>query len=146
MRRSTTHALNRSKLWQQDHCQHPCCIATENRDFPRVMKTNFPDTVIVFGVVSSEGHIMPRHILEVDLKVITQVYLYVLKSMVIPWWNQVASGRTSVWQQHSAPAHKSKETQAWLQKECYDFLPFSHWLPSSSDLRPARLLCLVIRR
>ena len=23
MRRSTTHALYRSKLWQQDHCQHP---------------------------------------------------------------------------------------------------------------------------
>ena len=23
MRRWTTHALNRSKLWQQDHCQHP---------------------------------------------------------------------------------------------------------------------------
>ena len=27
------------------------------------------------------------------------------------------------------PAHKSKETQAWLQKECYDFVPFSHWPP-----------------
>ena len=25
--------------------------------------------------------------------------------------------------------HKSKKTQAWLQKECYDFVPFSHWLP-----------------
>ena len=38
------------------------------------------------------------------------------------------------WQQDSAPAHKSKETQAWLQKECYDFVPFSHWPPSSPDL------------
>ena len=25
-----------------------------------------------------------------------------------------------------APAHKSKETQAWLQKECHDFVIFSH--------------------
>ena len=33
--------------------------------------------------------------------------------------------------QDSAPAHKSKETQAWLQKECYDFVPFSHWPPFS---------------
>ena len=24
---------------------------------------------------------------------------------------------------------KSKETQAWLQKECNDFVPFSHWPP-----------------
>ena len=36
-------------------------IVTNNRDVPRVMKTMFPATVMVFGVVSSEGHIMPPH-------------------------------------------------------------------------------------
>ena len=111
-------------------------IATNNRDVPRVMKTKFPAMFIVFGVVSSEGPIMPPHIFEVSLKVNTKVYLDVLKSVVIPWCNQVAGGRPWVWQQDSAPAHKSKETQAWLQKECYDFLPFSHWPPSSPDLNP----------
>ena len=84
---------------------------------------------MVFGVVSSEGHIMPLHIFEVGLKVSTKVYLDVLKGVVIPWCNQVAGGRPCVWQQDSVPAHKSKETQAWLQKECYDFVPFSHWPP-----------------
>ena len=103
-------------------------VATNNRDVPKVMKTKFSAPVIVFGVVSSEGHIMPPHIFEVGLKVNTKVYLDVLKSVVIPWCNQVAGGRLCVWQQGSAPAHKSKETQAWLQKECYDFVPFSHWL------------------
>ena len=49
--------------------------------------------------------------------------------VVIPLCNQVAGSRPWVWQQDSAPAHKSKETQAWLQKECYDFLPFSHCPP-----------------
>ena len=34
-------------------------MATNNREVPRVMKTKFPATVTVFGVVSSEGHIMP---------------------------------------------------------------------------------------
>ena len=106
-------------------------IATNNWDVPRVMKTKFPATVMVFGVVSSEGHIMPPHIFEVGLKVNTKVYLDVLKTVVIPWCNQVAGGRPWVWQQESAPAHKSKETQAWLQKEYYDFIPFSHWPPSS---------------
>ena len=104
-------------------------IATNNRDVPRVMKTKFPATVMVFGVVSSEGHIMPSHIFKVGLKVNTKVYLDVLKSVVIPWCNQVAGGRPWVWQRDSAPAHKSKETQAWLQKECYDFVLFSHWPP-----------------
>ena len=103
---------------------------------PRVMKTKFPATVRVFGVVSSEGHIMPPHIFEVDLKVNSKVYLDVLKSVVIPWCNQVAGGRPWVWQQDTAPVLKSKETQAWLQKECYDFISFSHWPPSSPDLNP----------
>ena len=102
--------------------------ATNNKDVPRVMKTTFPATVMVFGVVSSESHIMLPHIFEVGLKVNTKVYLNVLKSVVIPWYNQVAGGRHWVWQQDSAPAHTSKETQAWLQ-ECYDFVPFSHWPP-----------------
>ena len=101
-------------------------IATNNKDVPRVMKTKFPATVMVFGVVSSEGHIMPPHIFEVGLKVNTKVYLDVPKSVVIPWCNHVAGGRPWVWQQDSAPAHKSKESQSWLQKECYDFVLFSH--------------------
>ena len=60
-------------------------IAMNNRDVSRVMKTKFPATVMVFGVVSSEGHIVPPHIFEVGLKVNTKVYLDVLKSVVIPW-------------------------------------------------------------
>ena len=117
-------------------------IATNNRDVPRVMKTKFPATVMVFGVVSSEGHIVPPHIFESGLKVNTKVSLDVLKSEVILWCIQVAGGRPWVWQQDSAPAHKSKKTQAWLQKKCYNFVPFSH--PPWPE--PVGLLRLVIRR
>ena len=106
------------------------------RDVPRVMKTKFPATVMVFGVVSSEGHIMLPHIFVIGLKVNTKVYLDVLKSVVIPWFNQLVGGRPWTWQQNSAPTHKSKETQPWLQKEFYDFVPFFHWPPSSPDLNP----------
>ena len=119
-------------------------MATNDRDMPMVMKTKFPATVMVFDVVSSDGHIMPPHIFEVGLKVNTKVHLDMLKSVVIPWCNQVAGGKPWVWQQDSAPAHKSKETQTWLQKECYDLVPFSHCpLPRPE---PAGLLRLVIRR
>ena len=93
-------------------------------------------TVMVFGVVSSEGHIMPPHIFQVSLKVNTKVYQDVLKSVVIVWCNQVADGIPWVRQQDSAPAHQSKETQAWLQKECYDFVTFPYWSHSSPDLNP----------
>ena len=50
----------------------------------RVMKTKFPATIMVFGVVSSDGHIIQPHIFEIGLKVNTKVYLDVLKSVVIP--------------------------------------------------------------
>ena len=109
------------------------------------MKTKFPATVMVFGVAWSEGHIMPPHIFEVGLKVNIKVYLDVQKSVVIPWCNQVAGGWPWVWQQDSAPAHKSKETQAWLQKECYDSVPFFSLLPLPPP-EPAGLLRLVKRR
>ena len=138
MRRCISNALYRSKLWQQGHCQHlkmQIWIATNNREVPRVRKTKFPATVMVFGVVSREGHIMPPHIFEVSLKVNTKVYLDVLKTMVIPWCNQVAGGRFWVRRHDSALAHKSIETQAWLQG-CYDFVPFFHWPPSLPDLNP----------
>ena len=120
-------------------------IATNNRDVPWVMKTKFSATVMVFRAVSSEGHIIPPHIFDVGLKVNTKVYLDVLKGVMIPWCNQVGGGRPWVWHQDSAPAHKSKETQAWLQKECYVLVPFSHCrlLPRPET---TGLLRLVIRR
>ena len=94
------------------------------------MKTKFSATVMVFGVVSNKGHIMSPHIFQVGLKVNIKVCLDAVKSVVIPWCNKVSGGRPWVWLQNLAPAQKSKVTQAWLQ-ECYDFVPFSHWFPSS---------------
>ena len=117
-------------------------IATNNREVPKVMQTKFPATVMVFGVVSSESHIMPPHIFEVSLKVNTKVYLDVLKSVVIPYFNQEAVGRPWAWQQDSSPAHISKDTLAWLQKECYDFVH----CPLLSRPELAGLLRLVISR
>ena len=111
-------------------------IATNNRDVPSGKKTKFPATVMVFGVVSSEGHIVPPHIFEVGLKVNTKVYLFVLKTVVIPWCNQVTGGRPWLWQQDSAPAHKSKQTQAWLQKMCYDLYFSLSGPPPHPDLNP----------
>ena len=93
-------------------------------------------TVMAFVVVLIEGHIRPPNIFEVSLKVNTKLYLDLLRSVVIPCCNQVAGGRPRVWQQNSVPAHKSKETLAWLQKEWYDFVPFSHWPPSFHVLNP----------
>ena len=41
MRRCTTHALYRSKLWQQDHCQHPQNANTDGSTCPGWWKQSF---------------------------------------------------------------------------------------------------------
>ena len=112
---------------------------------PEWLKQSFRLRLWFWGVVSSEGHILPPHIFEVGLKVNTKVYLDVLKSVVNPWCNHVADDRPWVWQQDSVPTHKSKETQAWLQKECFDFVPFSH-CPLLPRPELTGLLRLVINR
>ena len=109
-------------------------IAMNNRDVPRVMKTKFPATFMVFGVVSSEGHIMPPHIFEVGLKVNAKVYLDVLKTVVIPWCNQLAGGR---------------QVQRDPDLASEGVLRLCTLLSLPSLLRwpePAGLHCLVIRR
>ena len=107
------------------------------------MKTKFPATVIVFGVVSSEGHIMPPHIFEVGLKVNTKVYLDVLKSVVIPWCNQVAGGRPWVWQQDYATS--PKRPRLGFRRIATTLYP-SLTAPLLPRPEPAGLLHLIIRR
>ena len=68
-------------------------IAMNNRDVPRVMKTKLW-SLVWFQVRATSCH---HHIFEVGLKVNTEVYLDVLKSVVIPWCNQVAGDRPWVW-------------------------------------------------
>ncbi|QQP48566.1 Transposable element tcb1 transposase [Caligus rogercresseyi] len=63
---------------------------------------------MVLGVISSEGDVMPPHFFEKGLKVNTAIYIDVMKNVVKPWMDLVANGRPYVFQQDSAPAHKSK--------------------------------------
>ena len=149
MHRCTTHAPYRSKLRQQDHCQHP---QNANLDYHEQQGRAQGDENKVSGYgyglwcgFKSGPHHATSH-LQSRLKSQHQKYLDVLKSVVIPWCNQVAGDRSWVWQQDLALAHTSKETQAWLQKECYDFVPFSHWHLFLPTPEPAGLLCLVIHR
>ena len=96
-------------------------IATNNRGVPRVLKTKFPATVMVFGVVSREGHIMTPHIFEVSLKVNTKVYLDMLKSVVIPW----CSG--AQWQTLDVAAGPQVQRDPGLASEgVLRLVPFSH--------------------
>ena len=112
---------------------------------PSVMKTKFPATVMVFGMVSSEGHIMPPHFFEVGLKVNTKVYLDVLKSVVIPWCNQVAGRRPWDGSRTRRRLTSPKRPRLGFRRSATTLYP-SLTGPLLPRPEPAGLLRLVIHR
>ena len=120
-------------------------FAMNNRDMPRVMKRKFSATVMVFGVVSSEGHIMRPYIFEVSLKVNTKVYLDMLKcgdSLVQSggWWQPlgVAAGLSASPQVQRDPG--------FALEGVLRLCTLLSLAPLHPRPEPAGLLCLVIQR
>ena len=110
---------------------------------------------MVFGVVLSEGHVMPLYIFQKDLKVNTVEYLKVLEMHILPWICKVAAGKpymflkvlemhvlpwihkvAAVWQQDLAPCLTSRKTQLWLSNNFIDVVLPDIWPLNLLDLNP----------
>ena len=119
-------------------------IATNNRDVPRVMKTKFPATVMVFDVVSSEGHIMPPHIFEVGLS--TPKYTWMCWRV---WWSPGAVrwpvADPGCGSRTRRRATSPKRPRLGFRRSTTTLYP-SHTAPLLPRPEPAGLLRLVIRR
>jgi hypothetical protein len=89
---------------------------------------------MVFGVVLSEGEVMPSHIFDTGLRVNTDIYLEAMESTVLPWIKTVAGVRPWVMQQDSVPAMSPNRTIDWLKDHCYDLVSKDCWPPGSPDL------------
>lgn len=111
-------------------------LCSEPTEVPRVMHTKFPATVMVLGVVSNEGHVMPPHFFSQGLRVNAAAYIEVLESVVKPWIDSVCGNRPYIFQQDSAPSHKAMATQDWMAENFHDHITPNLWPPSSPDLNP----------
>ncbi|QQP52246.1 Transposable element tcb2 transposase, partial [Caligus rogercresseyi] len=111
-------------------------LCSDPSEVPIVMATKFPATVMVLGVISNKGDVMPPHVFEAGLRVNSKVYLDVLKNIVKPWMDQVAGDRPYLWQQDGAPAHTAKKVQDWCEDNFPHFWGKEVWPPSSPDLNP----------
>ncbi|KAF2346323.1 hypothetical protein FHG87_022921 [Trinorchestia longiramus] len=89
---------------------------------------------MVFGVVSSEGHIMPPHFLLQVLRVNANAYVETLQTNAKPWVDSVANRRAYVFQQDSVPSHKALKTQDWMTENLHDHVTPNLWPPNSPDL------------
>ena len=109
------------------------------------MKTKFPATVMVFGVVSSEGHNMPPHIFDVGLKVNIKVYLNVLKSNGDPLVQSGGRWQTlSVAAELGAGPHVQRDLG--LASGVLQLCTLLSLAPLLPRPEPSGLLRLVIRR
>ena len=100
------------------------------------IRDRFPPSVHVLSVVSSEGDVMPPHFFKKGETITMDVYLQILRTVVKPWMETVASGRPYIFQQDGAPAHTSHLVQNWLSDNVDAFWSKECWPPSSPDLNP----------
>ncbi|QQP50809.1 Uncharacterized protein FKW44_011943 [Caligus rogercresseyi] len=91
------------------------------------------------GVVSTTRDVLV-HFFKAGEKINIDVYLGVLKEVVQPWMDEKASGDVYngryLFQQDSAPTHKAKKTQEWLQANVPAFWDPQAWPSNSPDLNP----------
>ena len=100
-------------------------------------QTKHPASVMVFGLISSDGKRMAPHFFPVGTRINSDEYIKVLKTKVKPWVQRTYGlGANYVLMQDGAPCHTSKKTQKWLEDNNVKFWSKEIWPPNSPDLNP----------
>ena len=79
---------------------------------------------------------MKPHFFSQGLRLNSEGYIDLMKTVVKPWIFKVANGRPYVWQQASAPCHISNVSQRWLANNLKDYTNPNNWPPNSPDCNP----------
>lgn len=108
-------------------------------EHPIPKKKNWPDpiphifpTITVYGVTTSDDNIIPpfSHGLNPNM----EAYIKCLKDVMLFWVKTVTAGRSSTWQQDSAPCYR--KTHSWLSNNFCDHIIPDIWPPISPDYKP----------
>ena len=99
-------------------------------------KTKHPASVMVLGIIASDGKKCPPIFIKQGVKINAQVYQRLLRYNVLPWLKATYPAGNYVFQQDSAPAHKAKTTQEWMKRNLANYWPWTLWPPSSPCLNP----------
>ncbi|QQP53659.1 Transposable element tcb2 transposase [Caligus rogercresseyi] len=111
-------------------------ICQDPKEVKPTMFSKKPAAVMTLAVISSEGDVMVPHFFQANETVNKTVYLDVLKRVVVPWMKKTAGERKYTFQQDSAPAHKAKTVQNYLEANTAHFWPPTFWPANSPDLNP----------
>lgn len=107
-----------------------------NRKHLRAYRTQKPASVMVWAGIAKNGR-TPLVFVPQGVKIDAKIYQrLVLNKCLKPWADKQFGNSRFVFQQDSAPAHKAKTTQAWLQRHVPAFISSQLWPPFSPDLNP----------
>ena len=137
--RGTVRIFSDKKLFTVDMAYNPrTCRMVVSREVEAtpVMRHKHPASVMMLGVVGSDGKKMPPYFFKSGLKINTEVYLNVMRRVVKPWIEATYPDGNYIWQQDSAPAHGSNKTQKWLADNLASYWPKELWPPNSPDANP----------
>lgn len=102
---------------------------------PCVQRGHHPASVMVWWGVSWDGA-TDIHFCEVGVKTSAAVYQEMLEKVVKPLNPSLFKNKPWIFQQDSAPAHKAKTTQRWLEDNLPRFIKAEEWPSGSPDLNP----------
>ncbi len=103
-----------------------------------VSTTKHPASVMMLGIIGSNGKVMPPIWFETGYRLNANTYAKVMEATVIPWMKEGAGSASFAFQQDGAPAHTAKVVQNLLKEKLGEdgFWSKLFWPPSSPDLNP----------
>lgn len=105
-------------------------------NFRTVKRFQNKNSVMVWAAVSHNGK-LPLKFIDKGVKINAEYYKQeVLTTHLLPHANRLYPKKNWIFQQDSAPSHRSKTTQKWLQANCPKLIKQEDWPPSSPDLNP----------
>ena len=112
------------------------CVVPIGAEAIPVMRTKHPQSVMMFGLIASDGKTMPPYFFEEGLRVGQNEYYKLLRYHIVPWLKANYPNGNYVFQQDGAPSHNSEKCQNYCRTHMAEFWDKSMWPPSSPDLNP----------
>lgn len=110
--------------------------SNENLALRTATRTQAPPSVMVWAAVTADGR-SPLVFLNRGVKVNANIYReYVLEGALKPWATKHFGEREWTFQQDSAPSHKARANQEWMQENVPHFISAEQWPPRSPDANP----------
>jgi transposase len=101
-----------------------------------ISRSQKPKSLMVWAGITYNSK-TPLIFIDEGVKVNQEIYqTQILECQMLPWAQKHFGDEQLMFQQDSAPAHKARNTQQWIDDNFPDFISTKDWPPYSPDLNP----------